>query len=269
VIDMSRWLAAAMTVSTVLLFGAAAWLVWKTVVSAPPGYVALDLSHYLDGTRRWLESGSPYLADEVNAEFSYAPLTFLHPPVALFLFVPFLALPSGLWIGIPLVVIGWSIVSWRPARWAWPLVALAACSPSFRAAVVLGNSDLWVGAFVALGLRYSWPAALIAFKPSLLPFVAIGAGRRAWHVAIVVLAIAAIPFGSLWLDWIAVIDHSPATWSYSVLSLSWLLVLPVSWWSGRPHPATAHRESWLRSLPRLAATRLTLPRLRRVTGPEF
>lgn len=268
VIDMSRWSRPTAVVATALLFAAAVWLTWKTAVSAPPDYLGLDLGHYLDGTRRWFEMGSPYLPHEVRDSFAYAPLTFLHPPIALYLFLPFLVLPAGLWIAIPVLVIGWSIVSWRPAWWAWPLIALAACSPAFRAALLLGNSDLWVGAFVALGLLLSWPAALVLFKPSLLPFALVGVGRRSWYAVIAALAVASLPFGALWLDWIAVIDHSPATWSYSLLSLSWMLVLPVAWWSGRPHPATAHRESWLRRLP-LGAAGQRLSWLRRLSETGF
>ena len=169
--------------------------------------IGLDIGHYLDGTRRWLDTGTPYLPDEVRGPFQFAPLTFLHPPVALYLFLPFLFLPLVLWWAIPLGIVAWSIVSWRPAAWSWPILVGALVFSRFHIPLIVGNTDLWVWAGVAAGLRFGWPA----------------------------LVVACIPFGSLWLDWLAVVRNSPAGLTYSVANLPWLAV-PIVAWLARSKP---------------------------------
>ena len=191
--------------------------------------IGLDIGHYLDATRRWIETGTPYLANEVAAPFDFAPLTFLHPPVALYLFLPFLVLPLALWWVVPIGVVAWTIVSWRPAAWSWPVIAGALVFSRFHVPLIVGNTDLWIWAAVAGGLRFGWPAALVAIKPSLLPLAVVGARRRSLWIAGLVVAIACLPFGALWLEWLAVVRHSPAPLTYSVVNLPWLLVPLVAW----------------------------------------
>lgn len=194
--------------------------------------VGRDFGHYLDGARRWLETGTPYLPGELAAGFQYQALTFLHPPLALLLFTPFLALPAVLWWAVPIGVVAWSIWSWRPAPWMWPLLAMPLLYIPFLVALIVGNTDIWVASGVAAGLRFGWPA-LVMVKPSLAPFLLVGTRHRSWWLGLVVLLLAAIPFGSLWLDWLAVVDHAPGDWTYSLHSVPWLLLLVVAWWSGR------------------------------------
>jgi hypothetical protein len=45
---------------TVVLLGFAAVRLWATIHGAFAGLEGVDLRHYLDGTRRWLDTGSPY-----------------------------------------------------------------------------------------------------------------------------------------------------------------------------------------------------------------
>jgi hypothetical protein len=200
--------------------------------------IALDIGHYLDGTRRWLETGSPYLPNEVAAPFDFAPLTFLHPPVALYLFLPFLVLPLQLWWIIPIAVVVAIIVAWRPAPWSWPVMMAALVFSRFHVPLIVGNTDLWVWAGVAAGLRFGWPALLVVVKPSLLPLAAVGIRQRSWWIAAAVVALACLPFGALWFDWIAVVRNSPAPVTYSVLNLPWLLIPVVAWLArAKQHPA--------------------------------
>jgi hypothetical protein len=206
------------------------------------GIIGLDIGHYLDGTRRWLETGSPYLPDEVRGRFDFAPLTFLHPPIALYLFLPFLFLPTVLWWAIPLGIVGWSIASWRPAAWSWPILVGGLVFSRFHVPLIVGNTDLWVWAGVAAGLRFGWPALVVVVKPSLGPLVLAGARHRSWWIGAAVVAAACIPFGSLWLDWLAVIRNSPAGLAYSVASLPWLAV-PIVAWLARSKPAGSNRLS--------------------------
>jgi predicted DCC family thiol-disulfide oxidoreductase YuxK len=72
----------------------------------------------------------------------------------------------------------------------------------------------------------------MALKPSLFPLAFVGARRRTWWLAAALLAIAAIPFGSLWIDWFNVVRHSPGDLAYSLLALP-LVLLPLIAWLGR------------------------------------
>jgi hypothetical protein len=204
--------------------------------------VGLDIGHYLDGTRRWLDTGSPYLPSEVAAPFDFAPLTFLHPPVALYLFVPFLFLPVVFWWAIPLGIVAWSIVSWRPATWTWPILVGALVFTRFHVPLIVGNTDLWVWAGVAAGLRFGWPALVVVVKPSLGPLVFAGARHRSWWIGVAVVAVACVPFGALWFEWLAVVRHSPASLTYSVANVPWLLV-PVVAWAAREKRGTRSNSS--------------------------
>ena len=213
----------------ILGFGVA---LFKVVLDGPFGsYWALDLAHYLDGARRFLDTGNPYLPSEVAAPFAYQPETFLHPPISLYLFLPFLVLPLPLWWAIPLGVTGWCIWSWRPAAWTWPFLAAAVAFPRFQGALILGNSDLWVLAGVAAGLRWGWPALVILAKPT-LPFLMLaGAWRREWWIGLGALAAASLPAPWLWVDWVRVMANSPGDLGYSLYGLPYLVVPVVAWWA--------------------------------------
>jgi hypothetical protein len=215
----------------------AAMVVFEVNSPAFPTTLALDYGHYLDGTRRWLDTGTPYLADEVAAPFQYQDLTFMHPPFTLLLFAPFLVLPPVLWWAIPIGVTTVLVVSWRPAPWTWPVMALLLALPRAHIAVIVGNTDLWVLAATAAGLQFGWPALLVALKPSLYPFMFSGIRHRSWWLGLAVLVLLALPFGGLWIEWLHVIRNSPAGIGYSLPSVPWLLV-PVVAWVGR----TRHRR---------------------------
>lgn len=225
-------------------------------------YRAADITHYLDATRRWLESGTPYLASEVAGRFEFQPLTFLHPPLALYLFLPFTVLPLVLWWAIPIATTCWLIWSWRPDRWAGPLIALCLAWPRTSGMLVVGNTDLWVSAFLALGLRFGWPALLIAIKPSFAPFVFAGARSRSWWIGLPLVALSALPFGGLWFDWLAVVRNAPADMTYSALNMPLLLIPVIAWLrrTRRPTPAAERsRPDHGRSGPATSRTAMLRP----------
>ena len=217
-------------------------------LTGPSGaFVGYDLFHYVEAARRWLETGTPYLAREVVGPFQYSPDTFLHPPISLYLFAPFILIPAVAWWVVPIAIVAGAIILLRPAAWTWPILALIAFLPRTTAAVIVGNSDMWIAAFLALGLWWSWPGLLVIVKPSFLPLALMGAHRRLWWIAAAVVVIAAVPFGHLWIDWVAVISHAPTNPSYSVPSLP-IVLAPLVAWFGRtrdsplgPGPHTAPR----------------------------
>jgi hypothetical protein len=41
-----------------------------------------------------------------------------------------------------------------------------------------------------------------------------------------------VPFGGLWLDWLSVVRHAPADWTYSLGSLP-MVAIPIVLWARR------------------------------------
>ncbi len=112
------------------------------------------------------------------------------------------------------------------------MVAACLAWPRSAGMLIVGNTDLWVMAIVAAGLRWSWPSVLVAVKPSFAPLILIGFSRRSWWLALAVLGAVAIPFGGLWAEWLAVVRHAPGGLPYSFLGLP-LVLLPAVAWLGR------------------------------------
>jgi hypothetical protein len=240
-----RW-SRPLAVGLALLF--VAELMWLAAGGSPIVTVDYDRANYMAAVTRYLGSGTPYMPAEVAAPFDYSRSTFLHPPIALYLMVPFSFLPDILWYLVPLAIVAWSIWAWRPAPWALALVALCLAWPRTPSAILNGNTDLWVAAFVALGLRLGWPAVLALIKPSLAPVALVGIRKRSWWFAGAGLIAAWIPFGSLWWEWTAVVLNAPGGWLYSAFSLPYTLVPLVAWWGRqgeRRQVGSSHRFSVL------------------------
>lgn len=205
------------------------WNQWTN--PATWSFNGMDIHGYMAATHRWLDTGTPYVASEVAGPFAYnGAESFLHPPVSLWLFAPFLVLPLQLWWALPIAATVWVVWSWHPAPWSWPLLAAALVWPTTQVALFTGNTDLWILAAVALGLRFGWPALLVVVKPSLIPLVFVGARRRSWWIGAAIVAALCLPFGVLWLDWLHVIQNSPADLGYSGRSYVFVLGIPLIAW---------------------------------------
>lgn len=225
-----RWSKPVASGLTVLLLVVAAWGVWRWWSYSLPDYPTLDIGHYLDATRRWLETGTPYLPHEVAGPYDhYSPLTFLHPPIALYLFLPFLVLPVALFWIIPLGITALLVVAWRPHHLVWPLLALALCTDGFRNAFVTGNTDMWMLMAVAAGLAWAWPAAVALIKPTFAPLALLALRRRSGQLALLVVLLLAIPLGELWIEWLHVIQNGPGGLAYSLPNYLWVAAPALAW----------------------------------------
>lgn len=199
---------------------------------------------YRDATARLLSGGDWYLARQMAGPYTIAFGDVLYPPVAAWFFLPWLVLPAWTFSAIPTVVIGWFVVTSRPAPWTWPLIAAGVVYPVTLTYLLYANPSVWIAAFVALGLRYRWPGVLILLKPSLGPFALIGIQSRGWWIGLAVLAIASLPFLAPTVDYPRVVlDSRGGGLLYSAISLP-LLLVPVVAWLGR-----RSRRSALSSLP--------------------
>jgi hypothetical protein len=187
---------------------------------------------YFPGAQRFLDTGSPYAPEQVAGAWSLGAHSFIHPPAALALFVPFLALPLPLWWVLPLGFTAWAVWRLRPAPWTWPLMAACLLWPRSTGSLLAGNSDMWAMAFVAAGTLWGWPVALLAIKPTFAPLALIGIRRRwTWIAGVVWLALVAVTL-PLWLEWLRVTANAGLSPTYSVNNLP-LVLLPLVAWAGR------------------------------------
>jgi hypothetical protein len=116
---------------------------------------------------------------------------------------------------------------------AWPTTPLK---------IWTGNPVVWSMAAMALGVIYLWPSVFVLLKPSLAPFALFGANRRSWWLAAGAFVALCLPFGALWLDWLASVANSRGGGPlYSALEIP-MLALPLVAWAARTRPAAADAD---------------------------
>jgi len=204
----------------------------------------VDFLLYRDATARWLGGGPFYEPHQLAGPYDIRAGDILYPPVSIWLFGPW-ALARGLdavapaigvlWWLIPIGATASAVLRLRPKAWTWPLIALCATNPTVLLKIWTGNPVMWSMAALALAVvgssRFSAPFVLL--KPSLAPFGLFGIRRRSWWAGLAALGLLAIPFGGLWLDWLASVGNSRGGGIlYSALEIPFLLV-PLIAWLGR------------------------------------
>jgi hypothetical protein len=189
-----------------------------------------DFARYLEGARQFLDTGSPYTipAEPLTYEQMFTVLPFVHPPIALYLFVPFLWLPAVLWWMIPAGIAAWCAYRWRPGEWAWIASLLVLGWPPYVQNIQVGNTDMYVAALTGAGMLYGWPAALLVLKPHSLPWAVFSVGKRSFWIGLGVIAVLAVPFGALWFEWIEMVSKASSVGPSYVTKL--LPLVPVIWW---------------------------------------
>jgi hypothetical protein len=189
--------------------------------------IGTDLDYYQFVAQRWLDTGVYYTERQLSGPYEVQTLVDnLYPPHALYLFVPFLVLPDILWWVIPLGVVAYVVWWCRPATWMWPVIALILLFPKTPNQILYGNTDMWVTAAIAGGVRWAWPSVFVTFKPSLVFFAVIGIRSRSWWIAAAILVLISLPFLSLWLEYPTVMGNSTAKFWYSFGNLPFF-VLPI------------------------------------------
>jgi hypothetical protein len=235
-----RWYRPLAVGLTAFALAVGAFVVWTFLTD--PKFAEMwgfDRTTYADATRRWLATGSFYNPWQLGGPYPLHYRDILYPPIALLVLVPAMALPPLLWWLIPLAIYGSVIAYHRPAWWAWPLIAWCVCWPVSLLVIGNGNPGIWAAAAVALGTLAGWPAVMVLIKPTLAPFALIGARRRSWWLALGVLALLALPFGGLWLDWLhAVTDahNDRMGLLYSLGEVPWLAAPIIAWRARQTRP---------------------------------
>ncbi len=192
--------------------------------------VGVDLEYYVMVAQRWLDTGVFYTERQLAGPYEVQTLVDnLYPPHALYLFVPFVWLPAALWWILPLGLIAYVVAWCRPAMWAWPLIVAILLFPKTPNQIIYGNTDMWIAAFIAGGVRWAWPSTLVTIKPSLVFFAVIGIRARAWWIAAAVLVVISLPFLALWLQYPTVMLNSSAKFWYSFGNLPFFVLPLVAW----------------------------------------
>jgi hypothetical protein len=214
------------------------------------GAIGTDLDYYQFVAQRWLDTGTFYTDRQMSGPYEVQTLVDnLYPPHALYLFVPFLVLPDVLWWILPLGLIAYVVWWCRPAAWMWPIIALILLFPKTPNQILYGNTDMWVAAAIAGGVRWAWPSVLVTFKPSLAFFAVIGIRARSWWIAAGLLVLASLPFLGLWLDYPTVMTNSSARFWYSFGNLPFF-VLPIVAFLGSGRRGATSPLRWAAALLR-------------------
>lgn len=199
--------------------------------------LGVDVALYQEAAARWLGGGPFYEPHQLSGPYEVAHGDILYPPVGLWLFVPFTVLPLVLWWAIPSTITIAAIARLRPRPAAWPVLALCLAWPTTLLKLWTGNPVIWCIAALALATIWRGAAPFALLKPSLAPFAAFGIRDRSWWVGMAAFVGLCIPFGSMWLDWIASVANSRGGGLlYSALEAP-MLALPLVAWLGR----TRHR----------------------------
>lgn len=192
--------------------------------------IGTDLDYYRFVGQRWLDTGVYYTAEQLSGPYVVQTQVHnLYPPHALYLFVPFLFLPDILWWAVPLGLLAYVVWWCRPQVWAWPVLLLLLIAPKSPAQILFGNTDMWVVAFLAGAVRWSWPGVLLSVKPSLAFFGVIGVLSRSWWIALLGLVILSLPLAADWLEYPTIARNSSAQLSYSFGNVPFFLLPLVAW----------------------------------------
>ena len=233
-----RWLRPLAFAVTAVAIGAAVLVELPILIAVIGPQLGDDFRFYREIGERWINGDPVYLPHQLAGPYEVTlQIDNLYPPFALLLFTPFVWLPSVLWWAIPLGIAGYLLLSWRPAWWALPLVALLLAWPKTVSTVLWGNIDMWLVAFLAAGLQFRWPAAFLAIKPSLAVFGIVGVRDwRFWAVAAGLLLVSLPLLG----DYITAMRNLSIPLDYSLGSIPILLIPVIAWW-GRTRRRTPRR----------------------------
>jgi hypothetical protein len=154
----------------------------------------------------------------------------LYPVSSVWLFAPFLVLPTILWWAAVPIFIG-LIWSFRPAAWTWPIIAACFVFPYTSIRFVTGNPAMWLAVFETLGLRYGFPAAAVLLKPTMAPFALIGIRSRWWWLLVGILVLATLPSLAQYIQVVRDANIGDS-WLYPFFDVP-LFLVPIVAWIGR------------------------------------
>jgi hypothetical protein len=173
------------------------------------GEIGYDFRLYDGIARHFLQTGEMYYSHQLAGPYVGLGTVNIYPPVAMYLFMPFVLLPAILWWVVPLTVIVAALNRLRPPLWWWLAFAVAINLPipsQFLVGLVYGNTLMWtvagICAAAAFGPFLAWT---VIAKPVdflfALPFVWRSPRGLALGIA---ASLVLLPF---WFDWVAAIAN--------------------------------------------------------------
>jgi len=196
--------------------------IWLLTTGYGPG---IDYAFYRELGLRVVSGGPVYLPHQLAGPYDVGIMVDnLYPPSALPLFIATLITPAIAWWLVPLGVTAYCIG--RPSRTALVAILLVLAWPRAAGALLYGNTDMWVMAAVAAGLRWGWPALAVTLKPVFAPLALLGVRRRSWWVAAGLGLVFVAATWPLWMEYLTVMRNLRIAPSYSVGSIP-LVVLPL------------------------------------------
>lgn len=203
-----------------------------------PVWVGHDYRLYMEAADRWLSGGTFYHPYQLTGPYPVMDSEVLYPPVALLVFVPFTVLPAILWWAVPISVTLWVIAAHHPGPWRIAaMLGLLALPPEFGtsyslSSIVNGNPVIWVTMTVALATRWPFAGPFALVKFTLAPFALVGIRKRTWWLGLLVLLLASLPFGAMWLDYaVVLLNAQGADPLYSLRQFS-LVAIPLVAYAG-------------------------------------
>ena len=240
------------------LFAIAAVAVWQPDFGAfrDAGALGIDYRTFVDDGHL-LTVGSPFLAYQLSGPYEALPdafrqpadVPFLYPPPFELVGVALVGLPSVIWWAVPILLLAWIVVGWRPAPWTWPIIAFAVAYPATSSIVIVGGSTMWVTTLVAGGLRFGWPATLILLKSSFAPLALVGVRHRSWWLALALLGGASLILWPLWSEYATALRNTTDLAPWYLVGDIPMLAIPVVAWLGRTRRGGTTRQRLNRRLP--------------------
>ena len=218
--------------AAIVLMSVSAGVAVYRFVDTPPGSGGVDFDTYMQATRQYVATGDFYLGRQLAAPYEITSGDILYPPISIWLFLPWVFLPAWLWWAIPLIGTAALLLAWRPHPLAWVGIAIILSNPWTRETIYWGNPNMWIMFAIAAGLRWQFPSVFVFVKPTLLPFALVGIRKRSWWLALCVLALLALPFGALWVEYATAIRNSNGGLAYSLPFVPMMLI-PVAAWLAR------------------------------------
>ena len=222
-------------------------LVYLSAIPDQSHSLGVDFRLYADAARTWLTTGQFYPAYELAGPYQVLGAgEILYPPIMLWLFVPFTVLPALLWWVLPVGLAWWAVYRMRPAWWGLALIAGLSVTHAVQGPFFWGTPAIWLLPAVAWGLVLGWPAVFVIVKPTLALFILSGVGcPRGLAIGLVLFGLLAVPFGTMWIDWLTAIRNSDLDASYAVTQNA-LLILPIIAWVSSSRSVSASRAVPLR-----------------------
>lgn len=226
----------ATAVVAVLVAIEAVVLVVAIIVPSPYWALGMDFFFYREVGARFLAGEGYYLAHQLAGPYDVTLMVdVLYPPLALFLFVPFVVLPWAAWWVIPVSVTAYCIRRSRPSPLALLAMVVLLAWPRAIGAYLFGNTDIWIVSAIAAASHWGWPIVLLAIKPIAIPLaIPFLRDRRAW-IAAAILAVLSLAMLPMWLDYLTAMRGMTIDVGYSLGSIP-LYLIPIVAWLGRRRP---------------------------------